>query len=126
MLKIIGERVKKIREESNLTQSELAKIIGTSRSVVANIEGNRVEPRDWFIKSLCREFSINENWLLTGTGDIIQTISNDYDLFLQELFSNLQDNTNVTMASVIDKITKLDDEYIPVIEKLIDGLLKGQ
>lgn len=80
MFKIIGERIKKIREEKDLTQSELADIIGTSRSVVANIEGNRVEPRDWFIKSICREFPVNEKWIVSGIGNMFNDLSKDIDV----------------------------------------------
>ena len=123
---MIGERIKQIRERSDITQNDLAELIGTSRSVVANIENNRVEPREWFIKSICREFLINENWLLTGEGDIISCNSSEYEELFNEVISKLESKGDVTMVSLVDKITELDDEYLPALEKLIDGLIKNK
>lgn len=121
---MIGERIKQVRERSHMTQNELADLIGTSRSVVANIENNRVKPREWFIRSICREFSINENWILNGNGDIVSSKTNNYDELLNDIISKLESKDDITIVSLINKITKLDDEYLPVIEKLIDGLIK--
>lgn len=64
------KRIKEIRAEINLNQSEFGKRIGLSRDTVANIEGSRAEIKDIYIKSICREFHVNETWLRTGEGEM--------------------------------------------------------
>lgn len=63
-----NERVKKIRKEENLSQSEFGSRLGISRDGIANIEGNRVELKEQTIKLICKEFNVNEEWLRSGKG----------------------------------------------------------
>ncbi|MHA1315870.1 MAG: helix-turn-helix domain-containing protein [Candidatus Helarchaeota archaeon] len=40
-----GEDLKKLRKESKLTQTELARLAGVSQSLIARIEKNDVDPK---------------------------------------------------------------------------------
>lgn len=67
------DRIKQIREQAEdkkLSQSAFGERIGLTRDNVANIEGGRVEPTEIVIKSIVREFSVNEDWLRTGQGEM--------------------------------------------------------
>lgn len=62
-------RIKELRIDHGLTQSEFGSRIGTKQTTVASWElGNRV-PSDAIILSICREFNVNETWLRTGEGE---------------------------------------------------------
>ena len=62
------DRMKKIRKSFSMTQQEFADKLSMSRNFIAQIEmGNKV-PSERTIKDICREFNINEEWLLTGAG----------------------------------------------------------
>lgn len=124
MFIIIGDRIKKIREKHNKTQTELANIIGTTRSVIANIEGNRVSPRNWFIKPFCKEFNINENWLMTGKGEEYEIEFSDYDDKLSTLLIKYIEDENITALSIIEKLNNLSDTSLDLIDKLIEELQK--
>lgn len=64
----MNQRIKEIRKKAGLTQQDFAERIGSARNTIANYEiGNR-NPSDAVIRSICREFSINEEWLRTGKG----------------------------------------------------------
>lgn len=68
----IHDRMRLIRQENNLTQSEFGDRLGISRDVYANIENNRLkkpETKDPIIKLICKEFNISEEWLKTGNGE---------------------------------------------------------
>jgi len=41
LYKLLGERIRKMREESGLSQEQIAKKIGLGRSSVSNIEGGK-------------------------------------------------------------------------------------
>lgn len=62
----IGKRIKKIRKALNLTQQKFADSLGMKQNTVATYEIGRTNPSDPVIKSICREFGVNENWLRTG------------------------------------------------------------
>ena len=66
----MNDRVKKIRQESGITQAQFADKIGLSRNYVAMIEIGQREPSDRTILDICREFGVNEEWLRTGKGEM--------------------------------------------------------
>lgn len=61
---LIGDFLKKIRAEKNLTQSEIAKLLGINRSTYANYEQNLREPNLSTLSSLCRVFDVDLNELI--------------------------------------------------------------
>ena len=83
-----GDRVKIIRKEANLTQEKFGKRLGVSKVAVSKIENKVNSLSDQMRRSICREFRINEEWLLSGTGemhilpetDFITSISTEYGL----------------------------------------------
>lgn len=64
------ERIKKIRKMLDLTQQEFAERIGSSQNVLANYELGRRNPSNSVINNICKTFSINEEWLRTGSGEM--------------------------------------------------------
>ena len=66
----MNDRVKKIRQESGITQAQFADKIGLSRNYVAMIEIGQREPSDRTILDICREFGVHEDWLRTGKGEM--------------------------------------------------------
>lgn len=53
-----------------MTQTDFGDRLGVSRSVIKNIELNALARPDQklsLIKLICKEFSVNEDWLLNGT-----------------------------------------------------------
>lgn len=67
------ERVKLLRKEHlKLSQEEFAQKLGTTRSVIKNIELNalkRPEQKEPLYKLICREFNVNYFWLTEGIGN---------------------------------------------------------
>lgn len=71
------KRVAEVRKKANLTQGEFAEKLGLTRNFISLIEnGNRI-PSDRTISDICREFSVNENWLRTGEGEMFIQLSRD-------------------------------------------------
>ena len=71
----VGERVKALREKLGITQEEFSQRLGTTRNTITNYEANRRAPMDATIKSICREFDVNEEWLRTGEGEMFTQMS---------------------------------------------------
>lgn len=69
MLSTIGERIKRVRKERELTQQKFAEAIGVKQNTVAQYEIGRNEPIETVIALICSRFNVDEKWLRTGEGD---------------------------------------------------------
>lgn len=73
----MNERIKLLRRSLNLTQQEFADRIGVKRNTIANYEIGRNDPIDSVVSLICREFGVNETWLRTGEGEMMDPQSDD-------------------------------------------------
>lgn len=67
------ERIRLLRKKKKLSQEAFGEKLGVSRSVINNIERNclaRPDQKLSLIKLICKEFSISEDWLLYGEGEM--------------------------------------------------------
>ncbi|MDO9566941.1 MAG: helix-turn-helix transcriptional regulator [Candidatus Desulfaltia sp.] len=65
---IIGNNLRKIRQDQGLTLSKLAELLNTSSSYISEIENGKKSLSLNLIMSLSAKFKVNLNWLLTGEG----------------------------------------------------------
>lgn len=82
----LGERIKKARRSLDLTQQKFADQIGTTQNNIASYEIGRREPSAAAINNICKTFSISEEWLRTGTGEMFASKGEDD---LSALFAEL-------------------------------------
>lgn len=62
------DRIKDIRKTLGMTQTEFAQRIGIKQNSLANIEIGRRNASNQVVTSICREFGVNLDYLLHGTG----------------------------------------------------------
>ena len=60
----LGQNLKKIRTRKNITQIEIAKILGADRSFVSNIENGKNNPTLSTITSLAQALGVSTTELL--------------------------------------------------------------
>lgn len=106
---IIKDRIKQIRKVFHLSQTEFAERLGASRGVIANIELDRVEPRDPFINLICREFGVNEIWLRTGDGEMFAPKSQS-DMLAEAAGKLLGSNPDAAWTKIVMALINLSDE----------------
>ncbi len=73
-METIGERIKKVRQESSLTTYSFAERIGVKPPSVSRWETGINNPSLRTLKIICSEFGINEDWLLNGSGEMHTTV----------------------------------------------------
>lgn len=61
--KIIGKNLKKLRDEKNLTQSDLAKLLNTSQSTISAYESGKTTLLTAFAIQIVNEYKISLDWL---------------------------------------------------------------
>lgn len=66
----IGERIKRIRKENNLTLEKFGEKIKISGQSVSRLENGVNNPADRTIALICREFGVSEDWLRNGHGEM--------------------------------------------------------
>lgn len=64
----MNKRIRELRKTLNLSQKEFAGKIGLKQNAISYMEkvGSTVTEQN--IKTICSQFSVNENWLRTGNG----------------------------------------------------------
>jgi transcriptional regulator with XRE-family HTH domain len=77
---IVKDRIKMIRKEKKITQIEFGEAIGIKGNTVTNYENGMRTPSDAVIKSICRVYNVNEDWLRTGEGEMFNEINMENEL----------------------------------------------
>lgn len=122
----VGERLNYLRKELlKLTLDQFGNKIGLKKSALSHIENGNVNITEQNRKSICREFNVNDTWLMAGEGEpfikktqhdeiaeFINKIETDDDKFKLELIamlSQFKDADWELFKKMVKKLAKLDD-----------------
>lgn len=83
-----NERIRELRTELGLNQSEFGERIGVKKSVVSTMESGRTNLTARNTDLICKEFNVSREWLLNGTGEMflpessgaVDALAAQYDL----------------------------------------------
>lgn len=114
-----GERVKKIRKELNLTLEKFGEKLGVTKTAISKIEKNERNLTDQMTISICREYNVNYDWLISEEGDpfsdLPQTVLNelcklydldDFDKALVEMYIEFPENIRKHLKENLLKMLK--------------------
>ena len=73
----LNERIKMLRSELGLNQSEFGERIGVKKSVVSTLESGKTNLTTRNADLICKEFNVRREWLLEGTGEMLQPNNSD-------------------------------------------------
>ena len=62
-----GERLRELRENKNLTQKQLAKILNTDQQAISRYEREQIDLSTNFILKVCDYFGVTADYLLGRT-----------------------------------------------------------
>lgn len=90
----VGDRVKTIRKELMLNQTQFAEKIGISQRALSSIERETTNLTERNTREICRVFNVNEQWLRTGEGEMFLEPSEDEQLaqFVGEVLAGRPDD----------------------------------
>lgn len=115
------ERIKRLRKTYlKLSQEAFGERLGVSRSVINNIERNalaRPEKKLSLIKLMCKEFNVNEEWVLNGT----EPMFIESDTFSLDEFAQKNGMTDIEL-SILKSYFELDPD---VRKTLLASFKKG-
>jgi transcriptional regulator with XRE-family HTH domain len=121
----VNERIKEIRNALKMTQQEFAERIKIKRNTVATYEMGRSIPSDSAIALICKEFSVNEDWLRNGNGEMFIPISKSEQIskMISEVLKSDEDSFK---RRLINALANLDDSGWDSLEKLIDMISENK
>ena len=128
-------RIKQLREERDVKQRELAKLLGIEISAISKLELGRVPLRDEYIIKLARFFNVSTNYLLgietdtKGLLPVLGTVKAGYNYLAQEnVIDYIDPSMNITdpenyFGLVVkgDSMAPLFDEGDYLIVHKLDG-----
>lgn len=84
----IGERIRSIRKETGLNQTDFGEKVGLRQSSLGQIESGVRNATDRTIILICEKYGVREDWLRNGTGEmfletdstIVSQLSSEYGL----------------------------------------------
>ena len=66
----VGERIRKLRKELNMTQEEFARILGVSKELISKYEVGYYIPPDRWLRLMAHTFGVSYEWLKDGKGEM--------------------------------------------------------
>ena len=118
----MNERLKDLRLEKNLNQTDFGKKIGLSKSQIACYENGSRKITDGTITTICEKFKVNEEWLRHGIGPQKKQMTPADELaYLMGMFVAEGDEFK---TKIIKAMLTLEDDEWRTIEKLVDKIIK--
>lgn len=109
-----GDRLKQLRLNRNMTQSQLGKEIGVLGRVVGYYESGDRFPNEDVLKNIANYFDVSVDYLLGMDIDFNLTIYDDLENILNRLSSD---------EEVLFKDNKLDDKERKILVDSIENLI---
>lgn len=113
-----GERVREARKKLGFTLEKFGERIGLKKNTMSAIETGRNSLTDANIKAICREFSISEEWLRTGSGNMRIPIENEAAAAVSDLVEKTNPLYDIIKGIMI-AYQKLDGPSREVIDQFI-------
>ena len=126
-----GERVNEVRKRAQLTMDQFGERLGVTKTAISYVVNGKRSLTEQMLKSICREFDVNENWLRTGEGDMPRKLSEEEEI--ATLVSDvLEEGKENPFYGIILEIIRTYNELSPASQavlreasqKLVENLSK--
>ena len=114
------ERIRKVRKDSELTQEQFSRKLGTSRANIAKYEAGINEPSNAAISLICREFNVNEHWLRTGEGEPYIQLETNKTIAIS---ASLLGQHDPLFESIVEVYSKLNDFNKEVLLTIMEDIV---
>ena len=117
------DRIKKVREESKLTQTAFGEKIGVSQNYVWMLETGQRTPGDRTIRDICREFGVNEMWLRDGIGEPYASKTREAELgeLFKSRFAERPESFRSALLTTLLRFDPAGPEWA-VLEKIYENV----
>ena len=114
----LNDRIRYLRKELlNLTLDQFGEKIGLKKSALSHLENGNVKLTDQSRRSICREFGVNEEWLLTGEGEPFPKKTRHDEI--ADFVNGLVIDDNSFKARFIAALSRMSEEEWLLVEKVV-------
>ncbi|MCU5390537.1 helix-turn-helix domain-containing protein [Bacillus paranthracis] len=110
MENVIGKRVKEIRAELKLSQSQFAESIGVSKSLISLIELGRKNPSVETINKIAKKGNVSIDYIIGRTDN-------------RSSSKNETSKVKIELNTAVDRIEKLTEDQQRFIIKMLNGMV---
>lgn len=115
-----GNRLYNIRKELGLTLEKFGEPLGVTKTTISRIEKEERSMTDQMLKSICRTYNVNEEWLKTGNGDMFIKLTRNQTI--TDFAADLIKEEESFKARLIEALAKLSEQEWEVLEKVANDL----
>lgn len=119
---MIGERLKEVRKDKGLNQTDFANSINISQGLITDMERGKKQPTERTLQDICRVYNVSYEWLTTGEGE--KYISMTEEEKLKARISEIMQGQDDFAKALMFKVAHLDAEQIKTIREFAEDLLE--
>jgi len=112
-MKTIGERIRKLREEKGIDQTELAEISGIKNETISRIELNKTKPKIEYLEKISTIFNVSIDYIVLGTE--VKKISTEENEFLKLI------KTDTTIKEALESILNAKKKAVNNFNQIAHG-----
>ena len=113
------ERIKTIRKNACLNQTEFADRIGASRDKVASYETGRVIPSDSILKLISKEFNVSFAWLKTGEGPMEDPAP---EMAVVQRLATTYKSLPTRLKMLVEALIEMDPEWYKTLDDALTAI----
>lgn len=122
----LGQRLKRLRDEYDLSQADFATNIGLKGHVgISKIEnGETVDPRRTTLEKIAKVYGTTIDWLLHGKGEMLPSGKIEVIPISEiEVENPWKDEAYLNLKNYVDSVVKERDNYWQMIQNFMEGKL---
>lgn len=125
----LGERIREVRKSLKMTMDQFGERIGVTKSTISNIENGNRNATEHMIKSICREFEVNEEWLRTGAGgsdNMFKKMTADEQVCnrFRYIIENASPVKKVLLSALLELVYSAPDDSLDTVIKQFEEFKK--
>lgn len=117
----MNTRIKYLRKQFDLTQSEFGERIGIRGNTVATYEIGERTPSNAVITAICKEFGVNREWLVDGIGEPYR------DTTEREMIEKLVNDCEHSdvLSAIVKTLLALNPDQLDTLGAVLLGFAKN-
>lgn len=121
----IKDRVRELRKETKLSQTDFAERLGCGRGVIKGIEEGQTELKPALADLICRTYNCDPVWLETGQGEMFRKLSRQEQI-ADFVGKALADDSDEFVRQTIAMLAALDEAGWQKLKAAAEAIAEAQ
>ena len=121
----IKDRIRELRKETKLSQTDFAERLGCGRGVIKGIEEGQTELKPALADLICRTYNCDPVWLETGEGEIFRKLSRQEQI-ADFVGKALADDSDDFVRQTIAMLAALDEAGWQKLKAAAEAIAEAQ